>query len=358
MDVFGGHVEFPGLSPGIRYKPHTVDKYLDLIARRLSDEIDDDGLRELQDWLEESKENELLYHRIADAWSSGRYEPVVKNQETVFNNIAAQLGLDDQVDKSSVKTRRMEVPWGRIAAVFVMAIGLVAVWSFLKPLSKRKDVALASEVVIRSNPKGQKSSITLPDGTRVKLNSESYIEYRQSFKNERQVKLVGEAFFEVVRDTLHPFVVNSGGVMIRVLGTSFNVRAFPFDESMSVAVVTGKVLVEKKTSQLENQQDVLLPKEMVHIDHKTGQFSKSSYDPDEWILWKDNILVFNKASFSEIVERLERWYGVNFVIKRSVPITEGFTGHYKNPPLKVVLEGMSFSSDFKFTIKGDSVMIY
>jgi transmembrane sensor len=335
-----------------------VEKYLDLIARRLSDEIGVDELRELQDWLEESKENELLYHRIADAWSRGRYEPVVKGQDQVFNKISAQLGLDDQADQPSAKIRRIEIPWGRIAAVFIMAIGLVGVWSFLRPVSKRKYVAHTSEVIIRSNPKGQKSSITLPDGTKVKLNSESYIEYRQGFKNERQVKLVGEAFFEVVRDTLHPFQVSSGGVMVRVLGTSFNVRAFPFDQSMSVAVVTGKVLVEKKISQLENQQDVLLPKEMVQIDHKTGVFKKSAYDPDEWIRWKDDILVFNKASFSEIVERLERWYGVDFVIKRSVPITEGFTGHYKNPPLKVVLEGMSFSSDFKFTIKGDSVMIY
>ena len=105
------------------------------------------------------------------------------------------------------------------------------------------------------------------------------------------MKLVGEAFFDVVRDTLHPFFVNSGGVMVRVLGTSFNVRAFPFDESISVAVVTGKVLVEKKG----RQQDVLLPEEMVRIDHKTGVFSKSSYDPDELIAWKDDVLSFNKA---------------------------------------------------------------
>lgn len=334
-----------------------MDKYLDLIARRLSGEISDGELRELQDWLEESKENELLYHRIADAWTRGRYEPVVRGQERVFNKISAQLGLDG-VQQPVAKQRKFEIPWARIAAVFVMALGLVAIWSYLKPVAKRKDIAQAPEVIIRSNPKGQKSSIILPDGTKVRLNSESYIEYRQSFTDERQVKLVGEAFFEVVRDTLRPFVVNSGGVMVRVLGTSFNVQAFPFDESMSVAVVTGKVLVEKKGSIQDVQQDVLLPREMVQIDHKTGQFRKSTYDPDEWILWKDNVLAFRKASFTEIVERLERWYGVDFVIKRTTPITDGFTGHYKNPPLKVVLEGMSFSSDFKFKIEGDTVMIY
>ena len=329
-----------------------MDKYLDLIAKRLSNEISEGELRELQDWLEETKENELMYHRIADAWHSGRYQPVVKGQENVFNKISAQLGIDDQ---SSARKNRIEIPWMRMAAVFAFALGIVGIWNYLKPDNNREQVAQKTEeVIVRSNPKGQKSLITLPDGTRVTLNSESYIEYRQNFAQERHVKLVGEAFFDVVRDTLHPFFVNSGGVMVRVLGTSFNVRAFPFDESISVAVVTGKVLVEKKGS----QQDVLLPAEMVSIDHKTGAFRKSSYDPDEWLAWKDDILAFNKASFHEIVERLERWYGVEFVIKRSVPITDGFTGHYKNPSLKVVLEGMSFSSDFEFSIKGDSVMIY
>ena len=332
-----------------------MDKYLDLIARRLSNEISDDELRELQEWLEESKENELLYHRIADAWHGARYEPIVKGQERVFNRISAQLGLNDQVELSSGKNNRIEFRWLRIAAVFAMALGLVGIWNYLKPDNKREELAHASEeVIVRSNPKGQKSLIILPDGTRIILNSESYIEYHQNFAQERQVKLVGEAFFEVVRDTLHPFLVNSGGVMVRVLGTSFNIKAFPSDDSMSVAVVTGKVMVEKEGS----ERDVLLPTEMVRINHKTGVFKKSNYDPDEWIAWKDDILSFNKASFPEIVERLERWYGVKFVIRRSAPITDGFTGHYKNPSLKVVLEGMSFSSDFKFTIKGDSVMIY
>jgi ferric-dicitrate binding protein FerR (iron transport regulator) len=335
-----------------------VDKYLDLIAKRLSNEISDDELRELQDWLEESKENELMYHRIADAWHGARYQPRVKGQERVFKKISAQLGLPDEHEYATSRQRTSAIPWARLAAVFVIALGLVGLWSYLKPTGKHDQIAEVPKVIVQSNPKGQKSTVTLPDGTKVRLNSESYIEYRDNFASERHINLVGEAFFEVVRDTLHPFVVNSGGVMVRVLGTSFNVQAFPFDDSMSVAVVTGKVLVERKNNHQESQQGVLLPAEMVRIDHKTGRFEKSGYDPDELIAWKDDVLAFNQASFDEIVDRLERWYGVKFVIRRSAPITDGFTGHYKNPSLKVVLEGMSFSSDFKFQIKRDTVMIY
>lgn len=332
-----------------------MEKYLTLIAKRLANEISDHEQRELQDWLDESEENELLFHRMNETWSRGKYKLVVKGQERVFNKLSAQLGLNDRGNKSARGVIR-QMYWGwAAAAVFILSICVVGTWSYLKPVKKTESVSYKEERIIRSNPRGQKSTVILPDGSKVSLNSESYIEFRQDFSEGRQVKLVGEAFFDVVHDVEHPFVVNSGDVMVRVLGTSFNVQAFPFDESMSVAVVTGRVLVEN--TQNSSARDVLLPQEMVRINHKTGVFKKSNYNPDE-LAWKDDILAFNKASFNEIVGRLERWYGVDFVIRRSVPITDGFTGHYKNPSLKVVLEGMSFSSDFKFTIKGDSVIIY
>jgi ferric-dicitrate binding protein FerR (iron transport regulator) len=212
-------------------------------------------------------------------------------------------------------------------------------------------------IVSKSNPRGQKSLITLPDGSRVKLNAESYLEYPQDFAQSREIKLVGEAFFEVVRDTLHPFVVTSGEVQVRVLGTSFNVQAFPFEEDMTVAVASGAVMVEKKSQENGRQMSHLQPREMVKVNHKTGAFEKTSFDPDELLAWKDGMLVFYKASFDEIVQKLERWYGVDFIIRRDNPITEGFTGRYDNPSLEVVLEGMSFSSDFTFQIEGDKVII-
>jgi ferric-dicitrate binding protein FerR (iron transport regulator) len=336
-----------------------VEKHLNLIARRLAGEITDSERQELQDWLDESTENELLFQRLEAAWRAANYRPVVKGHERVFRNISAQLRLDDVHARADGKRRSLHIRWYSAAAIFIAFICVAGLWWYGQPSGKPADEAIAqNQVIVSSNPRGQKSTVVLPDGTMVRLNSESYIEYPEEFGNQREVRLVGEAFFNVVHDSAHPFIVHSGDVSVRVLGTSFNVQAFPYEESMSVAVVTGRVVVEQETAQFSRKQGVLLPKEMLRIDHKTGTFEKKTYDPDEMVAWKDGILAFKKASFNEIADRLERWYGVKFVIKRKKPITDGFTGHYRNPSLKIVLEGMSFSSEFKFNIEGDTVLIY
>lgn len=332
-----------------------VKNHLNLIARRLAGEITNDEQLELQEWLDQSKENEMLLRRLEAAWNARQFTPVVKGHERVFRNISAQLELDDGLPAN--RSRPLYFRWYSIAAVIILFMCVSGLWWHNQPVGETSGGPIA-ELVVRSNPKGQKSTIILPDGTSVRLNSESYIEYRETFAREREVRLVGEAFFNVVHDSAHPFIVHSGDVSVRVLGTSFNVQAFPFEETMSVAVVTGRVVVEGEATQFDKKQGVLLPKEMLRIDHKTGTFEKTSFDPDEMLAWKDGILAFKKASFSEIVNRLERWYGVKFVVRRAKPITDGFTGYYKNPSLRLVLEGMSFSSEFKFTIKGDTVVIY
>lgn len=294
-----------------------------------------------------------------EAWRAGAFKPVVTGQDRVFDKISARLGLDSLDDARTHRpAKRRTLRWYSVAAVLILSICLVGLWSYLRPVEKAAVATNTEQVIVRSNPKGQKSTVVLPDGSNVRLNADSYLEYNQDFAKGREVRLVGEAFFEVVHDSAHPFVVHSGDVSVRVLGTSFNVQAFPFEETMSVAVVTGRVLVEDAGTGFNSRQGVLLPREMVRIDHKTGTFEKGTYDPEEMLAWKDGILAFNKASFDEIVDRLERWYGVKFVVKRKKPITKGFTGRYKNPSLKIVLEGMSFSSEFKFKIKGDTVLIY
>lgn len=336
-----------------------VEKYLTLIAKRLAGEITDEEQIELKDWLDESRDNELLFHRMDEAWRAGALKPVVTRPDEAFARISARLGLDEFKDDGAQRSgKRRRLTWYSIAAAFTLSLCLAGWWWKSDPVEKAPVGEMAEEVVVQSNPKGQKSTIVLPDGSKVKLNSDSYLEYRENFRSEREVRLVGEAFFDVVHDSAHPFIVHSGDVTIRVLGTSFNVQAFPFEESMSVAVVTGRVFVENASAGFSSRQGVLLPREMVRIDHKTGTFEKGIYDPEAMLAWKDGILTFDKASFNEIVDRLERWYGVKFVIKRTRPITRGFTGRYENPSLKLVLEGMSFSSEFKFEIKGDTVVIY
>ena len=335
--------------------------YLNLIAKKLSGEINQEEEQSLQEWLDASPQNELLFHRLEDVWYKTKYESSIQGQEQTFKKIATKLDFD-QKEPVPISRNQSRGFWHygyRIAAVLLLALGatLVLVWYAQQKNPDQPTENAIVPIVSKSNPRGQKSLITLPDGSQVKLNAESYLEYPQDFTQSREVKLVGEAFFDVVRDTLHPFVVTAGEVRVRVLGTSFNVQAFPFEEDMTVAVASGAVMVEKKSNGKGREASQLQPREMVKVNHKTGAFEKTSFDPDELLAWKDGILMFYKASFDEIVQKLERWYGVDFIIRRNRPITDGFTGRYDNPSLEVVLEGMSFSSDFTYTIEGDKVII-
>ncbi|MDF9796946.1 transmembrane sensor [Catalinimonas alkaloidigena] len=339
-----------------------MNSYLTLIAKKLSGEIEPEEDKNLQSWIDASTENKNLFHKLKDIWQNGKLEPRISGQEQTFAKIADQLGLASHENVShNNQPASFRRYWFSAAAVLLLCLGtaLFFFWQATTDLPEAETLVENNSVerITKSNSRGQKSIIHLPDGSEVRLNAESYLEYTKDFKTSREIKLVGEAFFDVARDTTHPFTVTTGDIKVKVLGTSFNVRAFPYDEEMSVAVASGVVEVEKKENRKQRRLSQLHPLEMVVVNHKRGDFEVSSFDPDKILAWKEGVLVFQKESFEEIIHKLERWYGVDFIIKRSMPVTDGFTGRYNNPSLKVVLEGMSYSSDFTYTIEGDTVII-
>lgn len=206
-------------------------------------------------------------------------------------------------------------------------------------------------IVSRSNPAGKKSVISLSDGTKIHLNSESKIAYPKVFENgQRTVELEGEAYFEVAKDG-RPFIVSVGENAINVLGTSFNVRQNGAG-GLAVALVEGKVKVNDR---LGNQL-LLNPNEMLVIE-ETGKFYKSDFDPMEITGWKDMYLIFNKDSFEETKSKIENWYGVEIQVKGKISENWVYSGQYKKESLENVLRGISLTSGLKYTIKGRKVII-
>ena len=185
--------------------------------------------------------------------------------------------------------------------------------------------------------------------------------YARPFAQDvREVYLEGEAFFDVAPNPDRPFIVRTGNISTKVLGTSFNIRTYPEEEAVKVAVVTGKVMVESKTEakdQQANQPILLKPSEMVTYDKKKLTAEVAPIDIENIIAWNNDILIFNNARFSEVVDQLERWYGVEFKIQRGEPIKKGFSGVFENQSLEYVLEGISYTSDFQYELHGNTVII-
>lgn len=241
--------------------------------------------------------------------------------------------------------------WMKLAAAITIPLLVTLVLFFNNPL-KSNQVSM----VEKSNPYGQKSIIQLSDGTIVKLNAGSSIQYPEKFSSaQRTVYLKGEAFFEVIKDPDRPFLVVTDGIQTKVLGTSFNISAYPQDKEITVSVATGKVSV----SHTDDTQVYLAPSEQARFSKNSKQLSKTNIDLENTLAWKDNVLLFDASSFTEVEQKLEMWYGIEVDLRHMQASTCSITGKFKNENLVNVLEAISLSTgigyeknDDKITFKG------
>ncbi|MBO9618819.1 MAG: FecR family protein [Niabella sp.] len=213
-------------------------------------------------------------------------------------------------------------------------------WRFLYSRSVRPD----KELNTVSTVNGTKSSITLPDGTVVRINKNTKLTYPKTYGTDlREVSLDGEAFFDVKRDEEHPFVVHTNNFDVRVLGTAFNVRAYAKDARTETTLIRGavQVLLKGRNNKIIN----LRPNEKLVLNNEsnTVQGNKAIGKEEPFIsvvktpfimkdsttmetLWANNEIVFNQETFAEIIPKLERWYGVHFEVEDPSVLKTQFSG--------------------------------
>jgi ferric-dicitrate binding protein FerR (iron transport regulator) len=243
----------------------------------------------------------------------------------------------------------------KIAASLVLLV-LAGIW--WSGQNKPTEPVVVNEIktIEKANPKGRRSQVTLKDGTKVTLNSESKIIYTSDYGNSsRDITLIGEAFFEVAKDPHRPFVVTTGKVTTTALGTSFNISSFPEEEEVVVSLASGKVKVEELDQQSESF--VLEPGEQIIYAKEQGAFERLHPEDDAAYLWKDGIISFDQATISDIVKKLERWYGVTIVVGNTPGMLVRYDGIFKQQSLENVLKAMSFSLNFSYTIHEEEIKI-
>ena len=209
---------------------------------------------------------------------------------------------------------------------------------------------------------GQQLTIKLMDGSVIKLNAGSTLSYPEKFPaDRREVHLKGEAYFEVAPNPKAPFIIHTDEVHIRVLGTKFAVEAYPEKQDVRVAVVEGKVEVGvSNTADKDGKEEVYLTRdEMATFEKHKREMTISGFDKNELLGWKDGILLFEKADFSEIVRRLERWYGVKIRIEGELKMSADwrFSGKFENRPLEYILEVCRYPNRFSYEVTDKEVII-
>ncbi|GAB3253209.1 hypothetical protein GCM10027347_12870 [Larkinella harenae] len=213
----------------------------------------------------------------------------------------------DETQPSAPAIRPFRRYWTYAVAAALGALCLLWFWQTPKPSSE--PVAFRQIVA----PAGQKAHVKLPDGTQVWLNAQSRLRYASVFgqTGQRLVELDGEAYFDVAHDQQHPFIVQSGTLATRVLGTQFNVRAYADDPAIEVAVLSGKVRV----SDAQRHSVHLLPNQKSHFDRHTRTLKHQTItNANDYRAWTTDQLILNNLTIAETARLLNRRFAVQIQV--------------------------------------------
>lgn len=204
-----------------------------------------------------------------------------------------------------------------------------------------------------SVPEGGQFHLVLPDGSNVWLNAASTLIFPIAFNDhERRVKLTGEGYFEITPDSKRPFSVETEKQLVNVLGTNFNIAAYPTNDLIKTSLLSGKVEIVSE----KNQPVILSPGKQLALNKQTYETKTKSFDTEEIIAWKNGNFLFNETPLADILMAISRWYAVKVNLKDTPPIQyNGFIS--RNVSLLKVLDMLEKTGDVKFKFENNTIKI-
>lgn len=243
--------------------------------------------------------------------------------------------------------RRRRAASAATACFAAAAMLLVAALVHISTVGNR---SLEYEVVA---DRGQKSSVTLPDGSRVWLNSASRISYSSGFnKDDRDIFLQGEAYFEVAKNKKIPFIVHASGLSVCAVGTEFNVRNYPDEDEVRATLVEGRVIASSgsASASLEYGQEAVM-------DRASGRMiTGAAPDLNHLVPWRSSEILLDEVSLAELASILERMYNVDVIFADSSIKEYCYTGLVRNNSLQNVLELISSTTPVDYELSGENIV--
>ena len=305
-----------------------------------------------------------LFKKYLSGTASAEESKVVEDWFSSFDD-KQQLNLNkhekavlfNRMDKkmATVLYKRNHYTWLKIAATLFIVLSAGFAILHLQTNSVNDKVTYQ---VIRV-PNGVKKQFLLPDSSTVYLNSGSSITIASNFGvNKRAVTLTGEAFFMVRHNKYKPFSINTGKLQITDIGTSFDVKAYPEEKQVRVAVATGEVKVEKRTA--ANKAEVfaasMIRNQQLVYDEVTNTHKLSAVKSESIAAWHVNQLRFDNASFENIALQLERWYNVTVKLDNAQK-EKRYTVSFGNEPVNNVLAVLAKLSGATYQINDKTISI-
>lgn len=351
-----------------------------LIGKHISGNSTPEEMNEILQWLEASADNRTYYAQYQMLWFNGDTELHKENQsrwEHLQSRIQDRETIKQEKESIILDNKERITKILRIAATFILLVGISAIFYFI---NKSSGVSGYAQNILEV-PYGSRSNLTLPDGTKLWVNSGSKLTYNNGYgKNNRDIYLIGEAYFDVAKNRKLPFVVHAQNLKIKALGTSFNVKAYPDENKVETTLVHGLIEIEKqgiknpyylkpsqklvfsdplneKSNSVSNQGNSEESNKLTYQENNANVVLSKEIDTEKETSWKEGKLVFDREPLSSLTIKLERRYDVHFIFEKESLKNYKYTGTFKDLLLDQILEAMHYSSPIDFTIKEKEVFL-
>lgn len=322
---------------------------LSAIASVLNENPSEADKQTVDNWLAENKKNRIIFDYLSKLKSDESIaEESLDAKERIYYSIQGKI-----IKQSQNKKIRL---WQYAATAAIIILVAVGGFQFLKP---KKNTLTYIETKC---PMGVTSGITLSDGTVIELNAGSSLKYPARFEGDtRVVTLSGEAYFQVAKDAKHPFIVETDGIRIKVLGTHFNVQSYENDDQIVATLVEGSISVDKisdKALKKKSDPTVLQPNEQITFNKNDKSLLIEQVDANLNILWRDRQYYFNDEKFANIVKKLERNFNVKITITSPILEQQEFSGVFtQGEGLEQILNLFKKYRNFDYKIQENNELI-
>lgn len=323
----------------------------ELLPGYFTGELSDEGRRKVENWRSASADNELLFLESMKAWEA---IPLLHEMEQ-FNSFEALKKINARITTSGRITW-----WGyfqKIAAVLIFPLLIYSTYILIRKNSLKEHQKESVLMQTISSRQGMVAQVELADGSRVWLNSGSVLQAPTLFNGDlREVKLSGEAFFEVKKNIKQPFRVLTKGINIDVLGTSFNVVSYDDEQQSEVVLVEGKVELSSEKKGHMEKQGVLRPGQRAVYREDIQKIELEDVAVDKYIAWREGNLIFQDDKMEDVVKRLSRWFNVDIIINDPEIKNYIYKATFRNESLTQVLNLLKISAPIDYTIEGNKLL--
>jgi ferric-dicitrate binding protein FerR (iron transport regulator) len=331
---------------------HPSPHILELIDCFLRRQATDAQVQELQVWLEENPEHVRYFKKTIENFQTRTLlkEFDQKKTHTAWNQLADKLLLD-----TGKVSRGRSIQFSAYALRIAASVSVLLIASFV--IWKLSTDHLANEttenlLVFHSAEKS--ANLMLPDSSWVWLNANSSIEYAADFNQKREVRLTGEAFFDVRKKRKNNFIVITEHLSIQVKGTRFNVQAYA-TKNENATLEEGAI---ELTFKGDRQTYAMAPGDQITIDKADQKIILKKVNPSNFSAWKEDQLIFDNVLLKDIIAKIENRYQVTIVIDESIAARERLTMSIESEPIEDILEMIQLSSRLNYRIEKEHILIY